>query len=159
MDSLRQTLLEMAKGADGRSATARLNDIFPEIEQALAAGVRRTAIVAALQNHGISLTLRSFDTAMYRLRKRQAAKSTATVTSPVASGLPSTILPPTEQPATTPSTNLYRPASDEQALPPDWRTIKLTPEQATLLTPAQKKERRKARDALFDPSPYDHPLP
>ena len=40
-------------------------------------------------------------------------------------------------------------------LPDDWLTAELTPAQSRSLSAEQKQQRRKARDRLFHPTPYD----
>lgn len=65
-DALSKALRELAKSATARSQTDRLADA------ALAAGVSRAAVLETLRAHGFNFSLRSFDQAMYRLRKRKA---------------------------------------------------------------------------------------
>jgi hypothetical protein len=40
-------------------------------------------------------------------------------------------------------------------LPGEWLTAELTPAQSRSLSAEQKQQRRKARDRLFHPTPYD----
>lgn len=53
-----------------RSDSSKLEEIFDEIEVAMAAGNKRTTIVKALNSSGFNLTLRSFDQIMYRIRQK-----------------------------------------------------------------------------------------
>ena len=67
-DPLVAELLELAGDAKKRSKTARLQDIAPAIEAALASGVPRIHVVQALKNHGIDMTLGTFTTTLRRIR-------------------------------------------------------------------------------------------
>lgn len=70
-NSAADALRALAKGDANRSDTARLRELIEEIENALAAGVRRTAVLETLREHGISMTFRSFESALYRIRKER----------------------------------------------------------------------------------------
>lgn len=71
--SVTEKLGELTTGATDRSETARLRDIFGSIEAAIAAGVSRAAIVKALNESGFRMTLKSFESALYRIRRSQRA--------------------------------------------------------------------------------------
>lgn len=71
-DSVADVLRSLATGDKSRSETARLRDVFPEVETALNAGVSRAAILEALHGQGFTMTLKSFESALYRIRKQQA---------------------------------------------------------------------------------------
>ena len=68
--SITQALLSLASSDENRSEIARLRDIFSAVETALSAGVNRVAILDALHRQGFSMTLKTFDNAIYRIRKR-----------------------------------------------------------------------------------------
>lgn len=68
--TLAETLNELATAQIGRSETARLRDVFPEVERALAAGVSRQAVLDALHQDGFTMSLKTFEKALYRIRKR-----------------------------------------------------------------------------------------
>jgi hypothetical protein len=68
--SAADVLRQLATGSSGRSDTARLRDLYPTVETALAAGVSHAAILKALHDDGFTLTLKSFQSALYRLRKK-----------------------------------------------------------------------------------------
>jgi hypothetical protein len=72
MDNKRITeaLLSLASSDENRSEIARLRDVFDAVETALSAGVSRVAILDALHRQGFSMTLKTFDNAIYRIRKR-----------------------------------------------------------------------------------------
>jgi hypothetical protein len=71
-NSVAEALRALA-GGEGRSETARLRDVFSEVEAALAAGVSRSAILQTLHEQGFTMTAKSFESALYRLRKQQRA--------------------------------------------------------------------------------------
>jgi hypothetical protein len=52
-----------------RTETARLRDVFPDIEAAFEAGVSRADILQTLHDQGFKMTMKSFESALYRLRK------------------------------------------------------------------------------------------
>ncbi|WP_434152220.1 hypothetical protein ACR2R6_23450 (plasmid) [Methylocaldum gracile subsp. desertum] len=64
-------LRKLAAGTAARSATAMLRDIFDDIENAMRAGVRRKAILETLQEEGFKITFKSFESAIYRIRKQR----------------------------------------------------------------------------------------
>lgn len=72
-----QALLALAKESAGRSKTARLREILGEIETAQQAGVSNARIVETLNAQGFDLTLKTFETMLYRIRKKQR-QTTAT---------------------------------------------------------------------------------
>jgi hypothetical protein len=74
-NSVADALRELAQSNENRSETARLRDVFPEVEAALAAGVSRSAVLDALRAQGFTMTLKSFESALYRIRRRQKGKA------------------------------------------------------------------------------------
>lgn len=70
-DSVVEALRALATSDDRRSETARLRDVFDEVEGALQAGVSRAAILETLHGQGFTMTAKSFESALYRLRRRQ----------------------------------------------------------------------------------------
>lgn len=73
-----QALLSLAKEGKGRTKTARLREILGEIETAQQAGVSNARIVETLNAQGFDdLTLKTFETMLYRIRKKQR-QTTAT---------------------------------------------------------------------------------
>ncbi len=72
-NSVAETLRALAASAKGRPEIARLRELIDEIEAALSAGVSRTDIYKALQQHGFTLTQNGFATALYRIRKGRKA--------------------------------------------------------------------------------------
>ena len=80
-NSVADVLRALATGDKSRSETARLRDIVDEVEAALAAGVSRAAVLEALNDQGFTMTLKSFESALYRIRKKrtQPAKPAAEI--------------------------------------------------------------------------------
>lgn len=72
-----QALLSLAQEGKGRTKTARLREILGEIETAQQAGVSNARIVETLNAQGFDLTLKTFETMLYRIRKKQR-QTTAT---------------------------------------------------------------------------------
>lgn len=66
-----QALLALAKEGAGRTKTARLREILGEIETAQQAGVSNARIVETLNAQAFDLTLKTFETMLYRIRKKQ----------------------------------------------------------------------------------------
>ncbi|EBK6840275.1 hypothetical protein DQ661_25365 [Salmonella enterica] len=81
--SVADVLRELAKGDKSRSETARLRDVIDEVEAALAAGVSRSAVLDALHGQGFTMTLKSFESALYRIRKQRGQGTAGTPAAPV----------------------------------------------------------------------------
>ncbi len=58
-----------------RSKAARLRDIIDTVEAILAAGVTRASVVKKLSEHGIEMTLGTFNTELQRIRKKRGKPS------------------------------------------------------------------------------------
>ncbi|WP_157656026.1 hypothetical protein [Burkholderia ubonensis] len=63
-------LRALTKSPDQRSQTARLRDVLPDVEAAIAAGVRHEHILNTLHNGGFTFTMSGFKQALRRLRAR-----------------------------------------------------------------------------------------
>lgn len=94
-NSVADVLRALATDDRSRSETARLRDVIDEVEAALSAGVKRQTVLDALNSRGFNMTLRSFESALYRIRKQRRgnpapSRSTAAVsqTSEPASATP-----------------------------------------------------------------------
>ncbi|EOT2876171.1 hypothetical protein ACNDVF_004990 [Escherichia coli] len=74
--STSDALRALAKGDSSRSETARLRDVIDDVEAALEAGVSRTAILETLHQQGFKMSLKSFESALYRIRKKRTAAGT-----------------------------------------------------------------------------------
>ena len=78
--------------SESRTEAARLREVFPHVEAALAAGVSRNAILDTLHEQGFKMNLKTFDNAIYRLRKKAASgaekKATLVSTMPAPARIP-----------------------------------------------------------------------
>jgi hypothetical protein len=81
-NSIVDALRALATSAEIRSETARLRDIFNEVEAALTAGVSRAEVHKTLQKYGFKMTSRGFETALYRIRKQRKQKSGQNLNTP-----------------------------------------------------------------------------
>jgi hypothetical protein len=75
----RDALAELARDDSTRSHTAQIRELYDVIEHALNSGVSRTALHQKLVDTGLTISLRHFDQALYRIRKakKQAGESKA----------------------------------------------------------------------------------
>lgn len=69
--ALVEALRGLKQDTSARSETARLRDIFDEVEATLKAGVRRERVLDTLRANGFTLTLLGFKTALQRIRKER----------------------------------------------------------------------------------------
>jgi hypothetical protein len=97
--SVADVLRELAKGDKSRSETARLRDVIDEVEAALTAGVSRSAVLDALHGQGFTMTLKSFESALYRIRKQRGQGTAGTPAVPVPAPLRHDEKPPASPPA------------------------------------------------------------
>ncbi len=72
-----QALLALAKEDAGRTKTARLREMLDAIEATKRAGVSNARIVETLNAQGFDLTLKTFETMLYRIRKKQTKQTPA----------------------------------------------------------------------------------
>lgn len=72
--SITDALRALATDDTARSETARLRDIFDDIEAVLSAGVSRAAVLKTLHDQGFIMTAKSFESALYRIRKQREKK-------------------------------------------------------------------------------------
>lgn len=72
-DDIRDSLRALANDDSVRSETARLRDIFDDIEAAIAAGVKIPAILETLHKKGFKMSLAGFRSAIQRIRKEREA--------------------------------------------------------------------------------------
>jgi hypothetical protein len=66
-------LRELASGNEQRTEVAKLRAVFDDVEAALAAGVKRAAILRVLCESGLKMNQRTFDTQVYRIRQSRKA--------------------------------------------------------------------------------------
>ncbi|HDZ3478238.1 hypothetical protein ACVSK9_03040 [Pseudomonas aeruginosa] len=91
--SLQETLRDLSSSTEHRSQTARLSEVFNDVERALKAGVSRKAVYKALLDDGFTMSFASFENALHRLRKRRRSSAT--------DALPKEASPPKTSPAST----------------------------------------------------------
>jgi hypothetical protein len=70
-NDITQRLRALASDDKRRPETARLRDIFQEVEATLRAGVSQTDVLAELHAAGFTMTLASFKSALQRIRKER----------------------------------------------------------------------------------------
>jgi len=70
-----EALRALATG-DDRPETARLRDIIDDVEEAILKGVKREAIVQTLNERGFKMNLKSFESALYRIRLKRREDKT-----------------------------------------------------------------------------------
>lgn len=70
-----EALRALAQGTENRSKIGRLRGVFAEVEKAQQAGVSNSKIVETLNGQGFDLTLKTFETMLYRIRQEQTKKS------------------------------------------------------------------------------------
>ena len=66
-----EQLNELASDDSKRSNVARLRDIIDVVESTIAAGVTRAEIVKTLSRNGFEMSLGTFNTELYRIRKKR----------------------------------------------------------------------------------------
>lgn len=70
-DSVTMALRALTHGQAGRSETARLRDIFDDVEAAIQSGVRRDVVLETLNAKGFTMTVTCFRSALQRIRKER----------------------------------------------------------------------------------------
>lgn len=79
-DDVAARLKALAADDKRRSETARLREVFDEVEATLGAGVSQADVLEELHGAGFKMTLASFKSALQRIRKeRQSKKPEKTV--------------------------------------------------------------------------------
>lgn len=76
--------LKMLSMSTNRSATARLREIFEDIEKAIKLGVRRKDIHQVLKENGFDISFSSFELAIYRIRQEKSKQKVNVSAKPVA---------------------------------------------------------------------------
>ena len=74
-NSVAEALNALATSNENRSNTARLRDVFDDVELALKAGVKREVVLQSLNENGLDMKMKSFESAIYRLRKERKNNS------------------------------------------------------------------------------------
>ncbi len=73
---MREDIAKALRNLTPATDTAKLREIFGEVDAALKNGVSREVVWEALKEKGFTFTLNSFNSAVTRLRKEQSAKKT-----------------------------------------------------------------------------------
>lgn len=81
-ENIIESLRALSTGRE-RTVTARVREIFDEIESALRAGVRIKDVHKVLAANGFDGTLRAFEVAIHRTRKARAESCSKPATAPV----------------------------------------------------------------------------
>ncbi|HBO4989136.1 TPA: hypothetical protein ACGRQV_005979 [Pseudomonas aeruginosa] len=76
--NLQETLCALSSGTANRSQTARLNEVFDDVERALKAGVSRKAVHKALLDDGFTMSFATFENSLHRIRKRRVKSTCST---------------------------------------------------------------------------------
>jgi len=126
-NSVAEALRALVTSGSKKSETARLRLVFDEVERAFAAGISRESMLETLHAQGFKMTLRGFDTVLYRLRKeRESGK----VKKPEVLRVHASIEPP---PAAAPQ--VFTPKGEAETPSPE-------DEDLSLLSPKERRERR-----------------
>jgi hypothetical protein len=121
------------------------------------AGVTRAQARDELARLGLDIKQNTFNVLLLRVRKERAKEKVR----PSEDGLTATAVlentPLRDQTFENPVLQLREMVKRGKVsqMPEDWLTAELTPEQSRSLSAEQKQQRRKARDRLFHPTPYD----
>lgn len=73
-------LRALASDDNRRSETARLRDVFDDVEMTLSKGVSQFDVLAELHKLGFTMTMASFKSALQRIRKERTKKAQTTKT-------------------------------------------------------------------------------
>jgi hypothetical protein len=74
--NLAKRLQALATADQNRSKAARLRDVLEDVERALAAGAKRTDVLAELEAQGLPMSLATFETTLKRLRAKRRVTTT-----------------------------------------------------------------------------------
>lgn len=79
--AITERLRELASRDQARSKAARLLDVIEDVEAALAAGVGRASVVEVLAQHGLDMSLATFETTLKRIRQKRGKAQVTAATS------------------------------------------------------------------------------
>jgi hypothetical protein len=134
-------LRELATGNEQRKEIAKLRAVFDDVEAALAAGVKRSAILAVLRENGLNMSQGTFDTQVYRIRqsRKAAMAKAATDQAGTADQAPSA--------RTTPAEETQAPVTDD--------SDPLAMKEAQVRYPDIQQSQEKARRYISGPLDFD----
>lgn len=69
--NIKNALNELSN-SDARKKTARLNEIFDDVDKAISSGVTHASIVEILKSQGLEFDVKSFSVVLNRIRKKRA---------------------------------------------------------------------------------------
>ena len=75
-DAISAQLKALATGDKSRGQTARLRDVFDDVEFALRSGVSRALVLETLAKNGLTMSPKGFDSALSRIRARKKKEPT-----------------------------------------------------------------------------------
>ena len=142
-NSVADALRELAKTDKNRSGAARLFELIDEVEATLKAGVRRETVLKTLNDNDFKMTLKSFESALYRIRKKRGKLATTTTTS----ANPLTIEKPVSAKVVQAPTPAPAPA---QAQTETKQTETETKPKATWMSPTEIRRRRQENMEKID---------
>lgn len=96
-DEISRQLRKLATSDESRGKTARLRDVFDDVELALSSGVSRALVLETLEKNGLSMTPKGFDSALSRIRasrKKGPAQARSPTVKPAAPAAPAPQQPP-----------------------------------------------------------------
>lgn len=101
----KEALMRLSEEGPWRSETAHLKHLLEEVEAALAVGVKRELVLEVLHKQGFKFSMRGFETALYRLRKRKKAALSPQAKSleQLSTAASKTVQPTQKAPVATPS--------------------------------------------------------
>lgn len=67
-EGLIDKLQALAQDDKARPKAARLRDVIEDVEATLASGVSRAKVLSALNEHGLDMTMKTFETTLKRIR-------------------------------------------------------------------------------------------
>ena len=142
-NSVADALRELAKTDKNRSGAARLFELIDEVEATLKAGVRRETVLKTLNDNDFKMTLKSFESALYRIRKKRGKLATTTTTSanPLTIEKPVAVQTPTPAPATQVQTETKQAETETETE---------TKPKATWMSPTEIRRRRQENMEKID---------
>jgi DNA-binding transcriptional regulator YdaS (Cro superfamily) len=68
-DSQKKAIMALADDGDNLSKAAKIRALYPTIEEATKKGVSRAAIVQELNRTGLAISMATFNSTLYRIKK------------------------------------------------------------------------------------------
>lgn len=144
-------LRELANGNEQRKEIAKLRAVFDDVEAALAAGVKRSAVLEVLRESGIKMNQGTFDTQVYRIRQSRKAALAESATAKATGKAEKTDTASTTQ--TMPTEAGPVPVMGDA--PPNDDSDSLTAKDANVRYPDIQQAQEKARRYISGPLDFD----